>query len=60
MVLTTIQVQALIAQLNNLYINPHSITDQVNDVIISFEGKTNNGYSQRINIYIQAKKEIEK
>ena len=57
MVFTIIQLQILLAQLNNLNPNqPVHMEDTVNYVIISFEGNTNPVDTQGIKIYLQAKK----
>ena len=62
MVLTIRQAQILIAQIHNLKPNKpvQMAAAQVKYVIRPFEGKTNLRYSQRLKLYIQATKEIDK
>ena len=57
MVFTIIQLQILLAQLNNLNPNqPVQMEDTVNYLIISFEGNTNPVDTQGIKLYLQATK----
>ena len=57
MVFTIIQLQILLAQLNNLNPNqPVQMEDTVNYLIIPFEANTNPVDTQGIKIYLQAKK----
>ena len=58
MVLKTRQAQSLMEKSNNLHVNTQVqiILDHVNSVLIQFEGKTNTGYPQGPQIYIQEKR----
>ena len=60
MVLKRRQLKELIAQLDNLNINPHIIEAQVNYVLKIFEAKINLRYPHGLKLYLKSTKEIDK